>query len=167
MILPAMQVMHSNKTHIDSEVATNLKKFSQLHHKCYVFILSGLFGPHEQRILSILQEEYFSTDLSFLPAHNVGECAQCMFSIAKVLSKPLSDVIRERLQRLCDKVCSEDNILTILTELGVDQRTGLILLDGCGGLAGVARATRKGELIDYNISRSLIASITKVLNTLS
>ncbi len=167
MILSASQVMHSSQAHIDSEVSSNLKKFSQLHHKCFVFLLSGLIGTQEQKILSILQEEYLNSDLSFLLAHNIPECAQCMFSIAKVLCKPLSDVIRGRLQRLYGQVCSEDNILAVLSELGIDQCTGIILLDGCGGLAGIARATQRGELVDYNISHSLISSITKVLNTMT
>lgn len=167
MILPASLIMSSNTAHVESEVASNLKKFSQLHHKCYVFVLAGLIGEAEQLILSFLQEQYLSSDLSFLPVHNADECAQCMLSIAKVMCKPLSDVIRDRFQQVHDQFTSEENILTVLGELGVDRQTGIILLDGCGGLAGVAKATRRGELIDYNMSHSLIRSVVKVLNTTS
>ncbi len=165
MILQASTILHSSKYHIDQEIATNLKKFSELRHKCYVFLSAPLIGVSEQKVLSLLQEEYLNTDLKFLPVHNVSECGECIFSITKVLCKPLSDVIRERFRRLRDQVCSEENILMVLAELGIDQRTGTILLDGCGGLSGVAKATRRGELIDYNVSGSLMTSIQEVLNT--
>ena len=165
MILQASTVLDSSKAHIEHEVAANLKRFSELHHKCYVFLLAPLIGTSEQKILSLLQEEYLNTELNFLPVHNAIECGECIFSITKVLCEPLSDVIRERFRRLRDQVCSEENILMILAELGIDQRIGTILLDGCGRLSGVAKATRRGELIDYNVSSSLITSIQEVLNT--
>ena len=169
MILPASDVLshHTSRScqpQIDPEVSLNLKKFDELRHKCYVFVSTPLIGESEQTVLSLLQEEFLSTDLHFLPVHNTTEYTECMLSISKVMCKPLSDVIRGRFERLRDQVCSEESILLILSELGIDERMGTYLLDGCGSLAGVARATRSGELIDYNVESSLIASIEETLN---
>ena len=168
MILPASEVLckdsHSSRPQINSEVAFSLKKFSELRHKCYVLITSPLIGTSEQTILSLLQEEFLSTNLHFLPVHNATEIAECIVSITKVMCKPVSDVIRARFEQTRDQLISEESILLILSELGLDRRTGTYLLDGCGDLAGVARAVSQGELIDYNVESSLIASIEEALN---
>lgn len=168
MVLPAAEVLvkcsPSRKPQIRPEVEANLKTFSELRHKCYVFLCAPLIGTSEQNILSLLQDNYLNSNLQFLPAHNSKECTESMFSVSKVMCKPLSTVIRERFERLRDQVTSEENIIGVLSELGVDERKSVFLLDGCGGLAGVARAAKNGELVDYNLDSFLVAYIEKILN---
>ena len=169
MILPASEVLcqvsHSSRPQINSEVVFNLKKFNELRHKCYVLVTAPLIGTSEQTILSLLQEEFLSTNLHFLPVHNATEIAECIVSITKVMCKPLSALIRARFEQTRDQLISEESVLLILSELGLDQTTGMYLLDGCGNLAGVARAVSQEELIDYNVESSLIASVEETLNS--
>ena len=168
MVLPSSEVLDacpsSHKLQIRPEVKANLKKLSELRHKCYVFLCAPLIGTTEQNILYLLQDNYLHSNLQFLPAHNSKECTESMFSIAKVMCKPLSTVIRERFERLRGQVTAEENVIGVLAELGVDERKSMFLLDGCGGLAGVARAAKNGELVDYNLNSSLVTYMEKILN---
>lgn len=170
MILPASDTLDnhspsSNKFHVRPEVESKLKTFSELHHKCYVFLCAPMIGTYEQGVLTLLQDSFFSSSLQFLPVHNSKECTECMLSISKVTCEPLSVVIRERFVQLRDQVISEQSVMGVLTEMGVDERQSMFLLDGCRGLAGVARAAKRKELVDYNIDKSLIMSIEKLLNS--
>ena len=99
-----------------------------------------MLGEDEQRVASKLQQEYMAVSLGFLVAHNSSECVECMSSIVRVTSKATSSLIRERMGRVHRRLLSEEAVIGTLQLCGVSRHAGTVLLDGCGTLAGVARA---------------------------
>ena len=79
--------------------------------------------------------------LGFLVAHNSSECVECMSSIVKVTSKAMASVICERIERVHRRLLSEEAVLATTQLCGVNRHAGTVLLDGCGSLAGVAKAS--------------------------
>jgi len=160
MVLPANDSL-TKQNKITPELKIRLQKFDQLHHKCYIVLYSALINS---KLLSLLQEELLCTSLSFLPSHSPSESIESIMTIATVMSKPLSEVISERFQSLKTRLCSENSVLLVLSQLGVEQRDALILLDSCGGLAGVVMETRQGNLNEYNLSPRLVTKIEELLS---
>ena len=105
------------------------------------------------------------TDIHFLPMHNSKECAEGMQNIAKLCSKPLSALVRKRMEVLESELVSEETVMSILKELGLGaERECVMVMDGCGGLAGLARAS-EGELTDLNLEQGTVKKIMDVLHS--
>ena len=149
MILPVTESLNKwppqQHSSVDPALAKKLVKFSELHHKCYVILTTPIFGDNEQKAASILQQKHISTSLGFLLAHNSSECVDCMCSIVKVTSKATTTVIRERMDKVQRQLLSEEAVISILKLCGVNRHTCTVLLDGCGSLAGLARASSNTE----------------------
>lgn len=168
MLLPTTSVLSSwpptQQSHILPQIAEHLEKFSRLHHKCYVLVTSPLMGKNEQAILSLLQDKFLTNQIQFLPMHNSKECVSCMQNIARLSSRPLSALVRKRMVALESQLASEENVLCILKELGLDQRESLMVMDACGGIAGLVRATA-GELADLNLDQGTIRRVMNLLHS--
>ena len=168
MILPTANVLTSwpptDKSEIHSQVSQNLDKLAELHHSCYVLVTSPLFGNHEQAAVSLLQDTFLGKGLQFIPLHSSKECLQCMLNITKVTSMPVSSVIRQRVAMLKEEMKSEESILGILQRMGLSESDGVMVLDGCGGISAVARASY-GDLIDLNLSSATVAKLVKLLHS--
>ena len=115
-----------------------------------------MLGSNEQKVLSALQQKYLSANLHFLPAHNSNECIECMLSIAKVACKPVSSVIRQRMERVQEQLLSEEAVLSVIQLSGVNRHASTVLLDGCGSLARVAQHASSGtaQLLEYSLDSS-------------
>lgn len=167
MVVPINETLSSwppnDHTEIQRDLLKNFSEFSKLKHNCFILLCSAVFGRDEQRALSFLQQSYFSDRLNFLPVHNSKECCECMISIAKVSCKPLSDIIRERFERVQQQFLSEGTVMTILCAMGIDEEKCGLLLDGCRGLLGMSRATQR-DLQDYNIDASVTNSVWNLLH---
>lgn len=167
MILPVSDTITSwppnDQPQLHKELLKNLTEFSKLKHKCFVLLCSALYGTNEQKVLSLLQQHFFSFQLNFLPVHNSKECTECMISIAKVSCKPLSDVIRERFERVHHQFLSEENIASIVCGMGIEEAKYGLLLDGCQGLVGIAKASQH-DLQDCNINASVAKSVWNLLH---
>lgn len=167
MILPTAAILTSwpptNQSKIHPKLAENLAKFSQLHHKRYVFVTSPLIGFHEQAAISFLQDEYLMTDMQFLPMHSSKECVEGMQNITKLCSKQLSALVRKRMESLETQLVSEEAVMSILKEFGLAERECVMVMDGCGGLAGLARVSEE-ELMDLNLEHGTIKRIMDLLH---
>ena len=168
MVLPANETLSSwppnnDRPEIHKDLLKNFAEFIKLKHNCFVLLCSAVFGKDEQRVLSLLQQRYFSNQLNFLPVHNSKECIECMVSIAKVSCKPLSDIIRERFERVQQQFLSEETVTTILCAMGIEETKCGLLLDGCQGLSGMAKATQR-DLQDYNIDAVVANSVWNLLH---
>lgn len=95
--------------------------------------------------------------------HNSRECMSCMLNIAKVTCRPLSDLIRKRMAALEAQLVSEESILFVLREFGLSEQESFMVLDGCGGLAGLARASAE-ELRDLNLTQETVKSVMCLLH---
>ena len=168
MILPTNSILTSwpptNQSKIHPKLVTNLEKFGQLHHKCHVLVTSPLIGHHEQAAISLLQDEYLTTDMLFLPMHNSKQCVESMQNIAKLCSKRFSDLVGRRMKSLESQLVSEEAVMSILKDFGLKERECVMVMDGCGGLAGLARAS-EGELLDLNLDQGVIKRIMEILHT--
>ena len=168
MILPSSNILTSwpptDQSKIHPKLAENLDKFGKLHHRRYVLITSPLIGFHEQAAISFLQEEHLMTEMHFLPMHNSKECVECMQNIAKLCSKPSSTLVRRRMDALETRLASEESVMSILKGFGLAERECVMVMDGCGGLAGLARAS-EGELMDLNLEQGTIKRIMETLHT--
>ena len=156
MILPAAQVTTqwppSDSYTLSTTLSQNLAKFNELHHKSYFLLSAPILTDAEQKLLTVLQQRYMGCDMQFLPVHNATETVECMLSIAKVTSKPLSDVIKDRLAQVEEKMVSEEKLLQMLSALGLNKHCGVLMFDGCGSLAGVAKAAcDSDELVEYGV----------------
>ena len=170
MILPAADTLASwpPKEHcsVDPTLAGRLAKFSELHHKCYVILTAPMLGSNEQKVMSLLQQQYMRHALGFLLAHNASECVDCMSSIVKVTSKAMVSVIRERMERVHRQLLSEEAVLTTIQLCGVNRHAGTVLLDGCGSLAGVARASFDiAQLTDCSIDSNTATLVKKYFSS--
>ena len=58
---------------------------------------------------------------------------------------------------------SEENIISILREFGFSERECVMILDGCGGLCGLARASAE-ELIDLNLDTNTVRRVIGLLH---
>lgn len=97
-------------------------------------------------------------NMQFLPMHNSKECVDCMMNIAKLTCKPLSSLIQSRMDDLESQLVSEEGAMAVLRGCGLSQRECVMLMDGCGGLSGLAQAS-ESELVDLNLDRASIKSI--------
>ena len=167
MILPTSSILTSwpptEKSTIPSLLAQNLDKFCKLHHKCYVLITSPLIGHHEQAVVSMLQDFYLKENLQFLPLHSCNECLSCMFNIAKVTCKPLSGLIQQRMSEFEREIESEDSILAILKGIKFSESECVMVLDGCGGLSGLAQASVE-DLMDLNLDSKTVERVMRLLH---
>ena len=167
MVVPVNETLSSwpPKDHpeLQKDLLKNFTEFSKLKHNCFVLLCSAVFGKDEQQVLSLLQQRYFSDRLNFLPVHNSKECIECMISIAKVSCKPLSDIIRERFERVQQQFLSEETVTAILCAMGIEESKCGLLLDGCQGLSGMAKATQR-DLQDYNIDPVVANSVWNLLH---
>lgn len=167
MIVPTTEALTlwppNDHPQLHKELLKNFTEFSKLKHNCFVLLCSAVYGADEQRVLSLLQQHYFSDRLNFLPVHNSKECFECMISIVKVSCKPLSDIIRERFERVQQQFFSEENVEAVVREIGVEGAKCGLLLDGCGGLSGMAKASQR-DLQDYNIDASVAKSVWNLLH---
>jgi len=168
MILPTANVLTSwpptDKSEIHTQVAHNLDKLAELHHSCYVLVTSPLFGSHEQAAVSLLQEAFLGKELQFIPLHSSKECLQCMLNITRVTSAPVSKVIQQRVAALKEEMKSEESILGILRRVGLSESEGVMVLDGCGGISAIARASYE-DLVDLNLSPSTVVKLMKLLHS--
>ena len=115
-------------------------------------------------MVSLLQETFLKEDLQFIPLHNSNECLSCMLNITKVTCKPLSEVISQRMAMLKKELESEDSILGILGRLGLSESESMMVLDGCGGLSGLARATYE-DVVDLNIDSRTLEKVMSLLHS--
>lgn len=107
-----------------------------------------------------------SAALGFLVAHNSSECVECMSSIVKVASKAMSSVIRERMERVHRQLLSEEAVLTTIQLCGVNRHAGTVLLDGCGSLAGVARASSDmAQLMECSLDSNTAQLVKRYFST--
>lgn len=114
--------------------------------------------------ISLLQDRFLTDQIQFLPMHNSKECVKCMQNIAKLSSKPVSVLVQGRMADLGSQLESEDGIMPILKELGLDEREQVMVMDGCGGLCGLAQASEK-ELMDLNLDPGTIRSVMELLHS--
>ena len=118
-----------------------LSKFCETHQKCFAIVCAPMFGSWEQRALSVLQQRFLLQHLQVMPAHNSSECVECMITIAQVASKPTCVVMRDRLQGVRDLLLSEEYTLSVVQQAGFSGSDSMLLLDGIGSVAGIARAS--------------------------
>ena len=168
MLLPTTSVLTNwpptEQSKILPQIAEHLDKFSRLHHKCYVLVTSPLIGANEQAVIGLLQEKFLSANMQFLPMHNARECVSSMQNIAKLVSRPLVALVQKRIGVMEANLQSEETVMCILKELGFDERESLMVMDGCGGLSGLARAT-EGELLDLNLNRGTVRKVMKLFHS--
>lgn len=166
MILPTSSILTSwpptDQSKLRPQLLANLENFCKLHHRCYVLVTAPLIGSHEQATINLLQESFLMANMQFLPMHNSKECVTCMQSIAKLTSKPVSALVQSRMVDLESQVASEEGVMAVLSGCGLSPRECVMLMDGCGGLSGLAQASEE-ELVDLNLDR---ATIRKFLNLL-
>ena len=147
-------------------LAQRLSKFSELHHKCYVLLCAPMLGANEQKVLSALQQKYMCTDLNFLPAHNSKECVECMLSIVKVTCKPVSSVIRQRMQHVQDQLLSEEAVLSTIQLCGINRHASTVLLDGCGSLSRLAQASSNtAQLMECSLDSDTAQHVHRYFNS--
>lgn len=167
MILPTSSILTSwpptDQSKILPQLSSNIEKFSKLHHRCYILVSSPLIGSHEQAAIGLLQENFLTANVQFLPMHNSNECVTCMQNVAKLTCKPLSTLVQKRMADLESQLESEDSIMSILRGCGLKERECVMVLDGCGGLSGLAQAT-EGELMDLNLDQGTIRSIMNLIH---
>ena len=167
MVVPVSETLSSwppnDRPQLRENLLKNLTEFCKLKHKCFVLLCSAVYGTNEQKVLSLLQEQFFSEPLSFLPVHNSKECTECMISIAKVSCKPLSDVIRERFERVQQQFFTEESITAIVNGMGIEQAKCGLVLDGCQGLSGLAKASQR-DLQDFNVEPLVANSVWNLLH---
>ncbi len=101
--------------------------------------------------------------MHFLPMHNSKECMEGMQNVAKLCSKQFSALIRRRMESLETQLVSEEVVISVLKELGLRERECVMVMDGCGGLAGLARVS-KGELMDLNLEQGTIKGVLDMLH---
>ncbi len=135
---------------IDHAFSQRLLRFSTLHQRCYILLCSPMLGTNEQKVLSALQEHFLSSGLHFLPVHNASECIENMTTFAKVLCKPLSSVILERLEHVRQRLISDEAVLKIVEKIGLQEFEVHLLVDGCGRLASMAQLSME-ELTELSM----------------
>ncbi len=148
---------------IDPAFDQRLLQFSKLHHKCYVLLCTPMLGINEQKVLSALQDHFLSCGLHFLPVHNASECVESMVTIAKVLCKPLSLVILERLERVQHQLVSEEKVVGIVEKIGLKEFETFLLMDGCGRLASIAQLSME-ELMDLSLDGPAAQKVLEFLH---
>ncbi len=168
MILPVSNVLSSwpptNRSEIHSQVSQNIERFSELHHQCYILLTAPLFGRHEQAVVSHLQDVFLDRDLQFVPQHNAKECMTCMQNITKVTCKPICEVIEQRMVALKKEIESEGSVLEILKRLGLTESESMMVLDGCGGLSGMAKTSYE-DLMDLNLPTITVGKIMRLFHS--
>lgn len=168
MLLPTSSILTTwpptEQSKIIPQLAENLKKFDKLHHRCYALVTSPLIGAHERATIGLLQDKFLTTDIQFLPMHNSRECVECMENIAKVTCKPLLEVVQRRMEALETQLGSEEGVMAVLSGFGFCEREMVMVMDGCGGLAGLARAS-EGDLRDLNLEHGTIRKIMDIFHT--
>lgn len=87
-----------------------------------------------------------------------------MQNIARLASKPLSTIVQKRMAALESQLESEESVLSILKEVGFTERESLMVMDGCGGLSGLAQTTEE-ELMDLNLDQGTIKRIMNLLHS--
>lgn len=167
MIVPVNKTLTSwpptDKPQLHEDLLKNFAEFTKLKHKCFVLLCSAVHGADEQQVLSLLQQHFLCDRLNFLPVHNSKECVECMINIAKVSCKPLSDVIRGRFERVQQQFLSEENIAAIVRGMAIEEAKCGLVLDGCQGLSGMAKATQR-DLQDCNIDASVANFVWNLLH---
>lgn len=168
MVIPTSEVLTNwppvEPCQIDQQLVQNLTKFSKLHYKSYVLLCAPLLGTSEQKVISALQQRFLTHSLHFLPVHNATECVECMTSIAKVTCKPLSSVIRERMDRVQEQLLSEETVLSIISQCGLSKHESLFLLDGCSSLACIARASLD-DLMECSLDHATAEGVQRFLHS--
>ena len=76
---------------------------------------------------------------------------------------PLSNLVQQRMMELEREVYSEDIILEILKGLGFSERECVMVLDGCGGLSGMAQASVE-DLMDLNLDSRTVERVMNLLH---
>lgn len=104
------------------------------------------------------------SNMQFLPMHNCKECFDCMQNIAKLTCKPLSALVQSRMADLESQLVSEEGVMAILSGCGLNPRECVMLMDGCGGLSGLAQASEE-ELVDLNLDRAAIKNIMELIHS--
>ncbi|KAK3713000.1 hypothetical protein QZH41_014109 [Actinostola sp. cb2023] len=130
LLLNSSDIMTRNddgNSRLDANIMKRIERFQQIHRNCYVIVTSNMMSAKQLQCLVALQER-FSQHLGFIPVCNSKESVNCMTNIAKVTCKPLSNVIKERLQNLQSSTIIESVVLHILSNLGLTLHDILLIL---------------------------------------
>lgn len=169
MVLTARDALTSwpptDTCQIDHAFAQRLAQFSKLHYTCYVLLCVPMLGSNELKVLSALQEHGLSRGLQlhFLPAHNASECVENMLTIAKVMCRPLSSLILQRLEHIQQQLVSEEAVFRIVENVGLKDFETLLLMDGCGQLASIAQLSME-ELMELSLDGCAAEKVLKFLH---
>ena len=149
---------------IDKQLAERITKFSELHQKCYVLLCAPMLSSNEQQVFMLLQGQFISHNLHFLPVHNASECTECMLSIARVMCKPLCSIIRQRMRLMQEHLLKEEKLLGIIQQMGVGEHESFLLLDRCGNLSSMAKASVT-DFLDCSLDGSTAQNLHAFLHS--
>lgn len=88
----------------------------------------------------------------------------CMQNITKVTCKPICEVIEQRMVALKKEIESEGSVLEILKRLGLTESESMMVLDGCGGLSGMAKTSYE-DLMDLNLPTITVGKIMRLFHS--
>ncbi|XP_046580985.1 protein SPO16 homolog [Haliotis rubra] len=125
-----------------TEVWESIDKFVQVHRRCYILAQAPCHAEQEQCVFSAIQEKYMTSPLQMIPVHTPTESIQAMLNIAKLLCKPMGEVVTRRFQGLLTQQLSGDVTGAALTQLGLTEPQIQFIQDGIGNLAQLATASR-------------------------
>lgn len=168
MVVPVSEALVGCPTkevgQIDKQLAERLTKFSELHQKCYVLLCAPMLSSNKQQLFMLLQQQFVSHNLHFLPVHNANECTECMLSIARVMCKPLCSIIHERMRHMQEHLLKEEKLLGIIQQMGVGEHESFFLLDKCGNLSSMAKAS-VSDLLECSLDVSTVQNLYSFLHS--
>ncbi|XP_041371910.1 protein SPO16 homolog [Gigantopelta aegis] len=136
---------NSESEQLKQDFINSIDKFVQVHRNCYFLAQASQYGEKEFKLLSAIQLHYLLTTLQIVPIHNASDGVKAMINIAKLLCKPVSDLMNERFRILLQNQTA--TVPSILKQLHLDDHQIQMLQDGVGSLATLASATRD-DLLD-------------------
>ncbi|XP_060552727.1 protein SPO16 homolog [Ruditapes philippinarum] len=152
-----------NNIQLSQELIERVDNFLKVHKNCYMLCQAPLHGQNEKQVFAMIQRMYLNTRLNMIPVHNAMEGVKTMFTIAKGLCKPVSDILNERLEQVVKEQKKSDFMTAALKQLGLTNHECQVIEDSLGSLRNLATASRE-DLLNCSLDSNTVDKLLQFFN---
>uniref|UniRef100_A0A0L8GZE0 Uncharacterized protein n=1 Tax=Octopus bimaculoides TaxID=37653 RepID=A0A0L8GZE0_OCTBM len=152
-----------NDSDRSTELLNRMEKFSRLHQRCFVILRYSVFDSFATESLQNIQLKFLESRLQVIPVLNDNgqSVVEAMLNIAKVMCKPVSEVLKERLESIQASFKSSVTLMhETLKMLDLSPEEINLVQDGIGSLKKLILATEQ-DLLDCGLSREVVVRIQR------
>ncbi|CAN0022065.1 unnamed protein product [Lampetra planeri] len=102
-----------------SPVLLEIEKFSSVHRNSFLLLIASFHGQKEMQSMHHLQLRFLTTNLKIMPVHNIKEVMSVMSTITKMMSKPVADIMKQKMAMVSAMVVNKSPVWHLLQHINI------------------------------------------------